>query len=119
MNKESTLIKKSNVDAKKLFDDSDSSEGELFKPLPAIKRIENSANLESEAESTSPRKPGGLISNVKINSSILSSSGVGGGSDSDDGLFGNSQATAPVPRKTVIPVTSLLADSDDDGKIIS
>jgi len=105
------------VDSKKLFGESDSSDDELFKPLPVIKRLEAATSKEPvSGESSLPRKPGGLISNVKINSSILSSSGGGQGSDSDDGLFGAAQAITPVSRSSQNTVASLLADSDDDGK---
>ena len=110
-------VTKTAVDSNKLFGESDSSDDELFKPLPVIKRLEAATSREPvSGESLLPRKPGGLISNVKINSSILSSSGGGQGSDSDDGLFGAAQAITPVSRSSQNPVTSLLADSDDDGK---
>lgn len=79
-----------------LFDDSDSSDGELFKvkvPAPL-----------SEPQTSS--KTGGQKSNAKINSSLL-------GSGSDDSVF-SSQATIPTPKKIATP-SFLLADSDDDG----
>ena len=80
-----------------LFDDSDSSDGELFKTkLP-----------DTVFPTEGPVKKGGLKSNAKINSSLL-------GSESDDSIF-SSQAAIPTPKKTAAP-SFLLADSDDDGK---
>lgn len=88
--------------------------------MPVTKRLEAATSREPvSGESLLPRKPGGLISNVKINSSILSSSGGGQGSDSDDGLFGAAQAITPVSRSSQNPVTSLLADSDDDDDLFA
>ena len=115
-NNQSELTKTSAV-SNKLFGESDSSDDELFKPLPAIKRFEAPASREPVSESSLPRKPGGLISNAKINSSLLSSSGGGLGSDSDDGLFSTAQAITPISRVKQNLASSLLADSDDDGKL--
>lgn len=83
-----------------LFDDSDSSDGELFK-------IKTPANKLSKTEA--PVKSGGLKSNAKINSSLL-----GSGSD-DSSVFSSHQVGIPTP-KTTTP-SFLLADSDDDGDI--
>ncbi len=79
-----------------LFDDSDSSDSELFKTkMP-----------DTTSKTEAPMKKGGLKSNAKINSSLL-------GSESDDSVF-NSEAAIPTPTKITTP-SLLLADSDDDG----
>lgn len=83
-----------------LFDDSDSSDGELFKAKELV--------VPSKSESVA--KNGGLKSNAKINSSML-------GSESDDSIY-NSQAAISTPPKINTAATTpsfLLADSDDDG----
>ncbi|KZS13847.1 Uncharacterized protein APZ42_020926 [Daphnia magna] len=85
-----------------LFDDSDSSDGELFK-------IKTPANKLSKTEA--PVKSGGLKSNAKINSSLL-------GSGSDDSIvFSSHQVGIPTP-KTTTP-SFLLADSDDDDDLFA
>lgn len=81
-----------------LFDDSDSSDGELFK-------IKTPADKLAKMEA--PLKSGGLKSNAKINSSLL-----GSGSD-DSSVFSSHQAGIPTPKITT--PSFLLADSDDDG----
>lgn len=85
-----------------LFDDSDSSDGELFK-------IKTPANKLSKTEA--PVKSGGLKSNAKINSSLL-----GSGSD-DSSVFSSHQVGIPTP-KTTTP-SFLLADSDDDDDLFA
>lgn len=82
-----------------LFDDSDSSDGEIFKTKVT------GVSTKTEA----PPKIGGTKSNAKINSSLL-------GSESDDSIF-SSQAAIVTPKKVTTP-SFLLADSDDDGKQI-
>lgn len=94
---EEVQFKAKSVD-RSLFDDSDSSDSELFKT-----KIPDTSMSKTEA----PMKKGGLKSNAKINSSLL-------GSESDDSVF-NSQAAIPTPIKITTP-SFLLADSDDDGK---
>ncbi|KAI9551385.1 hypothetical protein GHT06_021718 [Daphnia sinensis] len=85
-----------------LFDDSDSSDGELFK-------IKTPVNKLSKTEA--PVKSGGLKSNAKINSSLL-----GSGSD-DSSVFSSHQVGIPTP-KTTTP-SFLLADSDDDDDLFA
>ncbi|XP_057379211.1 WASH complex subunit 2-like [Daphnia carinata] len=85
-----------------LFDDSDSSDGELFK-------VKTPANKLSKTEA--PVKSGGLKSNAKINSSLL-----GSGSD-DSSVFSSHQVTIPTPKITT--PSFLLADSDDDDDLFA
>jgi hypothetical protein len=81
-----------------LFDDSDSSDGELFK-------TKASGTLSKAA---APLKKGGLKSNAKINSSLI---------DGSDESFLSNQSTIPSPKKVTTP-SFLLAGSDDDGKLL-
>ena len=81
-----------------LFDDSDSSDGELFK-------TKASGTLSKAA---APLRKGGLKSNAKINSSLI----VG----SDESFLSN-QSTIPSPKNVTTP-SFLLAGSDDDGKLL-
>lgn len=90
------LPSQTKVSDKSLFDDSDSSDGELFKPKGLV--------VSSTRESVLKNR--GLKANAKINSSLL-------GSESDDSIL-NSQAAIPTPPKINTP-SFLLEDSDDDG----
>jgi hypothetical protein len=98
--KEASLVVESETKPanRSLFDDSDSSDGELFKT--------NASGTLSKAEA--PLRKGGLISNAKINSTLM-------GSGTDDSVL-SSQSSIPTPKKVTTP-SFLLADSDDDGKL--
>lgn len=83
-----------------LFDDSDSSDGELFKTSASETLSKAEAHL----------RKGGLRSNAKINSTLM-------GSGTDDSVLSN-QSSIPTPKKVTTP-SFLLADSDDDGEILN
>jgi hypothetical protein len=99
--KEASLVVESETKPanRSLFDDSDSSDGgELFKT--------SASGTLSKAEA--PLRKGGLLSNAKINSTLM-------GSGTDDSVL-SSQSSIPTPKKVTTP-SFLLADSDDDGKL--
>ncbi|EFX84681.1 hypothetical protein DAPPUDRAFT_238755 [Daphnia pulex] len=100
--KEASLVNESETKPanRSLFDDSDSSDGELFKT--------NASGTLSKAEA--PLRKGGLKSNAKINSTLM-------GSGTDDSVL-SSQSSIPTPKKVTTP-SFLLADSDDDDDLFA